>query len=95
MWHDLFSSRGWRDDAAKQLWDEHIIKLSGYKAPEEIGEDPQVSAGRSKRRIEKNSTMWRRRWPRMRASGKLSTTLWKTRWEEDDRRWKKHLRWFK
>ena len=37
MWHDLFSSRGWRDDAARRLWDEHVARLSGYKAPEEIG----------------------------------------------------------
>jgi len=38
MWHDLFSSRGWRDDVARQLWDNHVAKLSGYKAPDEIGE---------------------------------------------------------
>jgi len=30
MWHDMFSSPGWRDAAARQLWDDHVrIQSSG------------------------------------------------------------------
>lgn len=52
LWHGLASSRGWRDDAAKQLWDDHIANLSGYKAMEEIGED--VSGAECKTKQEEN-----------------------------------------
>jgi len=30
LWHDLFSSRGWKDDAAKTFWVQHIAALPEY-----------------------------------------------------------------
>lgn len=96
LWHDLFSSRGWRDDAARQLWDEHVAKLSGYKAPEEISEE---SSGpeRKKKQKENREKLYN-------AAKALAQDVilrgalhdaWKKRWEDDDERWKKQLRWFK
>jgi IS605 OrfB family transposase len=96
IWHDLFSSRGWRDDAARQLWDDDIAKLSGYKAPEEIGEE---SSGPDRRKKQKeNRERLRDVAEALVKDEKLREVLhdaWKKRWEEDDERWKKQLRWFK
>lgn len=96
MWHDLFSSRGWRDDAARQLWDNYVAKLSGYKAPEEIGEE---SSGPERRNKQKENR------EKLHDVAKVLVTdarsrealhdAWKKRWEEDDERWKRQLRWFK
>jgi len=96
IWHALFSSRGWRDDAARQLWDEHVAKLSGYKAPEEIGEE---SSGPERRKKQKENR------EKLHDAAKAlaqDVTLrealhdaWKKRWEEDDERWKKQLRRFR
>lgn len=95
-WHDLFSSRGRRDDAARQLWDDHITKLPGYKVPEEIGE---VSSGPERREKQKKN---REEFCVLANALAQDVTLreelhdaWKKRWEEDDKRWKKQLRWFK
>jgi IS605 OrfB family transposase len=96
MWHDLFSSRGWRDIAARQLWDDHITRLSGYKALEEIGED---SSGPERRNKEKKN---REKLHDVAKALAQDVTLrealhdaWKKRWEKDDGQWKKQLRWFK
>lgn len=96
MWHDLFSSHGWRDDAAKQLWDDHITKLSGYKAPEEIGGESSGSERRNKQK--ENRERLQDAAKALAEDATLRKTLhdaWKTRWEEDDAQWKKQLRWFK
>lgn len=96
LWHDLFSSRGWRDDAARKLWDEHIAKLSEYKATEEIGED---SSGpeRKKKQKENRERLYEvaKALARDEALREALHEAWKKRWEEDDERWKKQLRWFK
>lgn len=96
MWHDLFSSRGWRDDAARQLWDDHVAKLSGYKAPEEIGAE---SSGPERKKKQKKN---RERLCDVAKALAQDVTLrealhdaWKKRWKDDDDRWKKQLRWFK
>ncbi len=96
MWHDLFSSRGWRDDAARQLWDEHVVKLSGYKAPEEIGEE---SSGPERKKKQKENR--EKLYDVAKAMARDVTIrealhdAWKKRWKDDDERWKKQLRWFK
>lgn len=95
LWHDLFSSRSWRDDAAKQLWDEHIIKLTGDKLPEEIGEDASESErGKKKKENREKLHDAAKALAEDESLRKTLHDLWKTRWEEDDRQWKKHLRWF-
>jgi len=95
LWHDLFSSRSWRDDAAKQLWDEHIIKLTGDKLPEEIGEDASESErGKKKKENREKLHDAAKALAQDESLRKTLHDLWKTRWEEDDRQWKKHLRWF-
>jgi len=96
MWHDLFSSRGWRDIAARQLWDDHITRLSGYKAPEEIGEDASGVERKTKQKEnrEKLHDVAKALAQDVTLRGALHDA-WKKRWEEDDGRWKKQLRWFK
>ncbi len=96
MWHDLFSSRGWRDDAARQLWDEHVAKLSGYKAPEEIGEE--FSGPERKKKQKENREKLHDVAKAMAQDVTIREALhdaWKKRWKDDDERWKKQLRWFK
>ncbi|MGC8731184.1 MAG: type V CRISPR-associated protein Cas12b, partial [Halothiobacillaceae bacterium] len=96
IWHDLFSSRGWRDDAARQLWDDHVAKLPEYKAPEEIGEE---SSGPERRKKQKENR--EKLHDAAKALAKDETLrkalhdTWKKRWEDDDERLKKQLRWFK
>ncbi|MCP9456315.1 MAG: type V CRISPR-associated protein Cas12b [Nitrospira sp.] len=96
LWHDLFSSRGWRDDAARQLWDEHIAKLSGYNAPEEIGEESSGSERKKKQR--ENRKKLHEAVMVLAQDATLRQKLhdeWKKRWEDDDKEWKQRLRWFK
>ncbi len=96
IWHDLFSSRGWRDDAAKRLWDENIARLCGYKAPEEIGEN--ASGVERKTKQKENREKLHGVAKALAQDVTLRKALhdaWKKRWEEDDGRWKKQLRWFK
>ncbi|NDY42909.1 type V CRISPR-associated protein Cas12b [Dissulfurirhabdus thermomarina] len=96
IWHDLFSSRGWRDDAAKKLWDDHIAKLHEYEAPEEIGKD--ISSADRKKKREENQEKLRNAAKDLARDVTLRKALhdaWKKRWEEDDVQWKKQLRWFK
>lgn len=96
MWHDLFSSRGWRDDAARQLWDEYVARLSGYKAPEEFGEE--YSGQERKKKQKENRDKLYAAAKAMAQDETIRKTLhdvWKKRWEDDDERWKKQLRWFK
>lgn len=96
LWHGLTSSRGWRDDTAKQLWDDHIIRLSGYKSPEEIGEDAAGSE-RKKRQRENRENLYdvAKALAQDVTLRKTLHNVWKKRWEDDDERWKKQLRWFK
>jgi hypothetical protein len=95
-WYGLFSHRLWRDDSAKRLWEDRLARLSGYKAPGETGE---ASSGlESKRKQDENREALRDLAKALAADEALRKTLhdaWKRRWEEDDERWKKHLRWFK
>jgi len=96
MWHDLFSSRGWRDDAARQLWDNHVARLTGYKAPEEIDEESSGPERRNKQKAnrEKLHDAAKALARNVTLREALNDT-WKKRWGNDDERWKKRLRWFK
>jgi len=96
LWHGLMTSRGWRDDVAKQLWNNHIAKLSGYKAPEEISDESSKTERKNKQKENREKL-------RGAAAALVSDTnlrealhaAWKKRWEEDDEMWRKRLRWFK
>ncbi|MEW6258988.1 MAG: type V CRISPR-associated protein Cas12b [Thermodesulfobacteriota bacterium] len=96
MWHGLFSSRGWRDEAARQLWDDRVAKLSGYKAPKEIGGESSGSERKNKQKENREKL-----YDVAKALAQDATLrqalhdAWKSRWENDDERWKKLLRWFK
>ncbi|MDH7514193.1 MAG: type V CRISPR-associated protein Cas12b, partial [Clostridiales bacterium] len=96
LWHNLFSSRGWRDEAAKEGWEKHIATLSGYKTLEEIDEE---SSGLERRKKQKENREKIHDAARALAADKeLREELhekWKKRWEEDDERLKEQLRWFK
>jgi hypothetical protein len=96
LWHDLFSSRGWKDDAAKVLWDKRIATLPGYQTPEEIAED-LTGAERKKKRKE-NRDKLRAAAEALAADDQRREELhedWKKRWESDDEQWNNQLRWFK
>ncbi len=96
MWHDLFSSHGWEDKAAGQLWGEHVAKLSEYKAPEEIDEGSSVIE-RKKKQKENREKLYdvAEALAQDETLRKALHDAWKKRWEEDDEQWKKRLRWFK
>jgi hypothetical protein len=96
LWHDLFSSRGWKDDAAKVLWDEHIATLLGYQTPEETAEN-LTNVERKKKRKEYRDKL-RAAAEALAVDDRRRAELheaWKKRWESDDAQWNKRLRWFK
>jgi IS605 OrfB family transposase len=95
LWHDLFASRGWQDEAAKQLWDEHIVRLSAYKAPVKICEE--FSTPERKKKQKENREELHEVAKALAENASLREILnekWKKRWEQDDEQWKKQLRWF-
>jgi hypothetical protein len=81
LWHDLASSTKWKDDWAKEQWKEHIEKLPGYKAPEEIGED--ISGKERKKKREANKAALLPVAQELAKRVKLHS-LWATRWREED-----------
>jgi hypothetical protein len=96
LWHDLFSSRGWKDDAAKTLWDQHVATLPEYQTPEEIAED--LTGIERKKKRKENRDKLRAAAEALAADDQRRETLheaWKKRWESDDEQWNKRLRWFK
>lgn len=96
LWYGLTSSRGWRDHAARQLWDDHVAKLSGYKAPEEIGEESPVPE-RKKKQKENREKLYdvAKALARDETLRMALHDAWKKRWEDDDKWLQKQLRWFK
>lgn len=96
LWHNLVSSSGWRDGTAKQLWDDNIAKLSGYRALEEICEESSDSERRNKQK--ENQEKLKDAAAALVSDTNLREALhdtWKKIWEDDDELWKKRLRWFK
>ena len=96
LWHNLFSSRSWQDAAAKQLWDAHVAKMSGYQRPEEIREG--ISRQERKKKQEEIRHNLRCAAAALAKDANLRKALhdaWNERWKHDDEQWKKHLRWFK
>jgi hypothetical protein len=96
LWYDLFSSRGWKDDAAKVLWDERLATLPGYQTPEEIAED--LTGVERKKKRKENRDKLRAAAEALAAGDQLREKLhedWKKRWESDDEQWNKEVRWFK
>lgn len=93
IWHGLLSSRGWRDDAARDLWNAHIVGLAGYNAIEEPG--AEGSGTERKKRRKDNREKLRKVAETLDCNPVLRATLhekWKKRWQEDDECWKKRLR---
>lgn len=93
QWHNLFSSKGWQDEAARELWQEHIATLPGYQAPDSIGEE--ISGPEREKKHKANLE---------RLSGAAEALLqdaalrfwlngaWKSRWESDDLALRGYLR---
>lgn len=96
LWHDLFSSRDWKDDAAKELWEQHVATLPKYQTPEEIAED--LTGIERKKKRKENRDKLRAVAKALAADDQRRKNLheaWKKRWESDDEQWNKRLRWFK
>ncbi len=96
LWHGLASSRGWLDIVAQKLWDDHITRLSGYQAPEEIG--GETTSVERKKKQKENRDKLRAAAEALAKDVNLRKTLhdaWNNRWTDDDGWWKKQLRWFK
>lgn len=94
LWQSLISSRGWRDEAAKLLWDKHIAKLPVYEAPEELGEDI-TSVERKKKRDNNREKLYgvAKALVQDRPLRNELHDAWNKRWEQDDARWREWLRW--
>lgn len=96
LWHGLAYSRGWENGVAKQLWNDHIVKLSGYNAPEEISSES--SGAEYKKKQKENRDKLHGVAEALLEDKGLRILLheaWKECWASDDIQWKKHLRWFK
>ncbi len=96
-WCALFTGKGWCDEWAKQQWDKHIVPLLDGADLPQPAEGAATSQEREKRRkelrgklepvaekLDKNSSLCM----------KLHC-LWDTRWREEDKLWKKRLRWLR
>lgn len=96
IWHDLFSSRGWWDEAARQLWESHISVLPGYKVPEKRGEDIPPRERKKEREENRDSLSDVAKALAQEADlRKMLNESWRKRWETDDEHWKVMLRWFR
>ncbi|GAB4154772.1 MAG: hypothetical protein Kow00107_04740 [Planctomycetota bacterium] len=93
LWHGLAFSRGWRDDKARQLWDEHVAKLSGYIAPEEIGEESSVQELKKKlKNIKDKLRDVAKALAQNAALRRALHEVWKNRWENDDAAWRANIK---
>ena len=89
LWHQLFTSASWQDEAAKLLWETHIASLPNYQQPEELPDDLR-GAERKKKRGENLDHL------RPAAEALLNDNplrsklhdLWRERWELDDATWR-------
>lgn len=90
MWRDLFSSRGWRDDAAKKLWDGHIAKLPGCDAMNEV--DGARSGGGARKAARAKAVPAAMALRKDESLCRRLHESWKSRWEEDDKEWLERLR---
>lgn len=101
LWHSLALPRKWRDDTARQLWDDHVVKLPGYKILEESGEKSPDRERKSKRKKDREAVLRGKLYDTAKALAQdvaLRQTLhdaWKKRWEDDDEQLQKQIRWVK
>jgi len=85
LWHGLISSRGWRDGAARKLWDDHVAMLSGYKSAEGISEESSVLERRNKQKeIRENFHDVAKTLAQDVSRRERLHDAWKKRWEEED-----------
>lgn len=93
LWHQLVTSPGWRDEAAKSTWESYIAPLPNYRQPEDLPDELRGAERRKKR----NENLSRLRPaaealvddPGLRA---MLHELWRRHWDADDGEWRKHLR---
>jgi len=96
LWYDLAYSQGWRDNKARQLWDEYIAKLPEYGAfDEKIEESAAQGDKKRNEEIKKKLNNVAEVLGKNESLRKDLHDAWQCRWEEDDDQWKKQLRWFK
>ncbi len=92
LWQSLFQSPRWRDDWAKEMWHTYVQA----ELPPAPGEDAtQADLKTYNRNLRKLLTDYAAKLagnPQLRM--KLHT-IWATRWREDDKQWKGHLRWLR
>lgn len=96
LWHGLASTQGWQDVWAKELWDERIAKLDGYKHLE--GSDDRVSKAESWSIRKGNAELLKSVAQRILDDEGLRQELhkaWKEKWTNDDLEWPGRLRWFR
>ncbi len=92
LWQNLFSGDRWKDDWARQLWDERI-GITLPEAPDQSASSPAMRAHTKKVRAllpevaEKLAHN-----PQLRQ--KLNA-LWTARWLKDDKQWVTRLRWLR
>ena len=93
LWHRLFSSKGWQDQGAKELWQQCIAPLPGYNSPESIAEDSSGPERKKKRK--ENFDKLRGATESLVQNADMRSQLhdeWKRRWDCDDQAWLGHLR---
>jgi IS605 OrfB family transposase len=94
LWHGLFSSKGWNDKAASDLWERFVVTLPGYQSPEAVDEETS-GPERKKKRSENFDRLRGAAEALIKDAGRRSQlhSEWKERWEKDDRAWHGCLRW--
>jgi hypothetical protein len=85
LWHDLCSSRGWKDDQAEKLWEQRIATLPAYQKLEPVPDD--IRGAQRKKKREENRDRLRHAAEALADDKKLRDELhaaWRNRWEADD-----------
>ena len=94
LWHNLFSSRTWKDEQAKKLWEDYIeAKVGDYEDLEKL--DENFSDSDRKEKLKANQEKLRKIAEQVKNFRNELYALWEKEWNEKNQNWKRQLRWFK
>jgi len=97
LWHDLFSSPGWHDEKAKQLWNAYIAGLlpeGELQQAKSVTTSAALGGQQKKEKKEKLRAVAEALYLNSDLCHSLNE-VWRKRWEEDDKQWRIYIRWFK
>lgn len=94
VWYNMFSSRTWKDEQAKKLWEDYIeAKVFDYEDLEKIDED--LTDSDQKEKLKANQEKLRKIAEQVKNFRNELYVPWEKEWNDKNQYWKRQLRWFK